>query len=177
MARQRERQTAMDGNGPRVTDTSTAGALVRPPVLFLGGLAAGFVLDRLLALPFPIGRTGEGRWVSAGIGGALIVLGIAVFAAAVRNFSRAATPVERTKPTSALVTAGIHGWSRNPMYVGMFLVYAGIGLVARSAWILLLLPPIAAIMRYGVVAREEVYLERRFGDAYRDYRARVRRWL
>jgi len=59
----------------------------------------------------------------------------------------------------------------------MFLLYAGIGLVARSAWVLILTLPLAITLRYGVVAREEAYLERRFGDAYRDYKARVRRWL
>jgi protein-S-isoprenylcysteine O-methyltransferase Ste14 len=71
----------------------------------------------------------------------------------------------------------IHGWSRNPIYLGMFLIYAGIGLVVLSPWILILTLPVAITMSYGVVAREEAYLERRFGDAYRDYKARVRRWL
>jgi protein-S-isoprenylcysteine O-methyltransferase Ste14 len=59
----------------------------------------------------------------------------------------------------------------------MFLVYAGIGIAADSQWILILALPLAIALRYGVVAREEAYLERRFGDAYRDYKARVRRWL
>ncbi len=76
-----------------------------------------------------------------------------------------------------LVTGGIHGWSRNPIYIGMFLIYAGIGIAAGSPWILILALPLAIILHYGVVPREEAYLERRFGDAYRDYRARVRRWL
>jgi protein-S-isoprenylcysteine O-methyltransferase Ste14 len=59
----------------------------------------------------------------------------------------------------------------------MFLVYGGIGIAVRSPWILILLLPLAVTIRYGVVAREEAYLERRFGNAYRDYKARVRRWL
>ena len=59
----------------------------------------------------------------------------------------------------------------------MFLVYGGIGLVVRSPWILLLVVPLAMTIHYGVVVREEAYLERRFGDAYRDYKARVNRWL
>jgi protein-S-isoprenylcysteine O-methyltransferase Ste14 len=81
------------------------------------------------------------------------------------------------QPVRALVTTGIHGWSRNPIYVGMFLLYAGIGIAAPSPWVLILALPLVVILRYGVVAREEAYLERRFGDAYRDYKARVRRWL
>ena len=59
----------------------------------------------------------------------------------------------------------------------MFLIYVGIGVTALSPWILVLVLPIAIVMRYGVVAREEAYLERRFGDTYRDYKVRVRRWL
>ena len=106
-----------------------------------------------------------------------ILLGVAIMVAGARNFSRAATPVPSNKPVRALVTAGIHGWSRNPIYVGMCLVYAGIGIAARSPWVLILALPLVVILRYGIVAREEAYLERRFGDAYRDYKARVRRWL
>ena len=59
----------------------------------------------------------------------------------------------------------------------MFLVYLGIGLAVRSPWILILTLPLAATMRYGVITREEAYLERRFGDAYRGYKAHVRRWV
>jgi protein-S-isoprenylcysteine O-methyltransferase Ste14 len=75
------------------------------------------------------------------------------------------------------VTTGIHGYTRNPIYLGMFLVYVGIGLIVRSPWILNLMLPLALTIRYGVVRREEAYLERRFGDAYRAYKSRVRRWL
>jgi protein-S-isoprenylcysteine O-methyltransferase Ste14 len=59
----------------------------------------------------------------------------------------------------------------------MLLLYAGIGTAARSPWVLVLAVPLVIALRYGVIAREETYLERRFGDAYRDYKARVRRWL
>jgi protein-S-isoprenylcysteine O-methyltransferase Ste14 len=111
------------------------------------------------------------------VGGGLILIGVAIVATGVRNFSRAATPVPSNRPVRALVTTGIHGWSRNPIYAGMFLLYAGIGLAARSPSVLILALPLVIILRYGVVAREEAYLERRFGDAYRDYKARVRRWL
>ena len=75
------------------------------------------------------------------------------------------------------MTTGIHGWSRNPIYVGMYLIYGGICVAALSPWMLILALPLAVILWHGVVAREEAYLERRFGDAYRDYKARVRRWL
>lgn len=158
-------------------DAGTAGVIARPPLLFLAGLLLGFVSDHLLPLPFPVPRIGPVHWISAVIAGSMILIGIAVFAAGIRNFSSAATPVQGTKPTRALVTTGIHGWSRNPIYLGMFLIYGSIGIAVRSPWILILALPLAITIRYGVVAREEAYLERRFGDVYRDYKERVRRWL
>jgi protein-S-isoprenylcysteine O-methyltransferase Ste14 len=160
-------------------DAGTAGVIARPPLLFLASLLLGFVSDHLLPLPmlFPVSRSGLVHWISATIGGSLILIGIAFFAAGIRNFASRATPVPTNEPTRALVSTGIHGWSRNPIYLGMFLVYVGIGIVVRSPWVLILALPLAITIRYGVVAREEAYLERRFGDAYRDYKARVRRWL
>jgi len=155
-------------------DTATAGVITRPPLLYLACLILGLVLDHVLPLPLTLPQTALVRWTA---GGGLIVLGAALLAAGVRNFSRAATPVPSNQPVRALVTTGIHGWSRNPIYVSMFLLYAGIGVAARSPWVLILMLPLAITLRYGVVAREEAYLERRFGDAYRDYKARVRRWL
>jgi protein-S-isoprenylcysteine O-methyltransferase Ste14 len=59
----------------------------------------------------------------------------------------------------------------------MLFFLVGIGVAVRSPWILLLAVPLATTFRYVVIAREEAYLERRFGDPYRDYKARVRRWL
>ena len=164
----------MEPAGQQLTDTGTAGVIARPPLLFLAAILIGFVLDRLLRLPFPIPGIDLVDWI---IGGSLILIGLALAAAGIRNFSWAGTPVQGTKPTRALVTTGIHGWTRNPIYLGMFLLYGGIGVAARSPWILMLTLPLAITIRYGVVAREEAYLERRFGDAYRDYKARARRWV
>lgn len=155
-------------------DTGTAGVIARPPLLFLAALLLGFVADRLLPLPFPLPGS---DLVHRIIGGSLLLIGVALIAAGIRNFSRARTPVPTNQPTRALVTTGIHGWTRNPIYLGMFLVYGGIGVAARSPWTLILALPLAITIRYGVVAREEAYLGRQFGDAYRAYKARVRRWL
>jgi protein-S-isoprenylcysteine O-methyltransferase Ste14 len=160
--------------GQQASDTAVAGVIARPPVLFLAALLLGFVSDRLVPLSFAVPG---GAPVHRVFPGSLILIGVALAAAGIGNFSRAATPVPTNKPTRALVTGGIHGWTRNPIYLGMFLVYGGIGIAARSPWTLVLMLPLAITIRYGVVAREEAYLERRFGDAYRDCKARVRRWL
>ena len=158
----------------QVRDTATTGVITRPPVLYLACLILGLALDYVQPLPLAVPGTALLQWT---VGGSLILIGIAIFGAGVGNFRRAGTPVPSTQPVLALATTGIHGWSRNPIYVGMFLLYAGIGTAARSPWILILALPLVVVMRYVVVAREEVYLERHFGAAYRDYKARVHRWL
>jgi protein-S-isoprenylcysteine O-methyltransferase Ste14 len=164
----------MSSTGQQASDTAVAGGFTRPPFLYLACLLLGLALDRVLPLPLVLPEAALIRWT---VGGGLVLIGVAIVVAGVRNFSRAATPVPSNQPVRALVTTGIHGWSRNPIYVGMFLLYAGIGIAARGPWVLILALPLVIILRYGVVAREETYLERRFGDAYRDYKARVRRWL
>lgn len=164
----------MGPGGQQTSDTAVAGVIARPPLLFLAALLLGSVSDRLLPLSFAVPGVDPAHWV---FGSSLILIGLGLAAAGIGNFSRAATPVPTNEPTRALVTTGIHGWTRNPIYLGMFLVYGGIGVNARSPWTLVLTLPLAITIRYGVVAREEAYLERRFGDAYRDYKARVRRWL
>src|SRR5262245_34717426 len=160
--------------GQQLNDTATAGVIARPPLLFLAALLLGLVSDHLLPWPFTVPGTDRVRWMAAG---SMIFAGLTLVAAGIRNFSRAATPVPTNKPTRVLVTTGIHAWTRNPIYLGLFLFYGGIGIAARSPWILSLTLPLAIAVRYGVVAREEAYLERRFGDTYRDYKSHVRRWL
>ncbi len=157
-----------------MNDTGTAGVIARPPLLYVGALLLGFAADHLLPLPFDVPKAGL---VHSTIAGLVVVVGLALMAAGIRDFSRGGTPVPTNQPTRTLVTTGTHRWSRNPIYVGMFFIYLGIGLAARSPWIVILTLPLAITIRYGVVAREEAYLERRFGDAYRDYKSLVRRWL
>ena len=166
--------TRMNPAANTTIDSTTAGVVARPPILFLAALLAGFAADRLVPIAFPAAVPALLAWVA---GGALVAGGLALAASGIGNFTRAGTPVPTTEPTRALVTTGIHRLSRNPIYVGLFLIYGGIGIAARIPWILILAVPLAIVMRHGVVAREEAYLERRFGDAYRDYRARTRRWL
>jgi protein-S-isoprenylcysteine O-methyltransferase Ste14 len=163
----------MDPAGQQVNDTGTAGVIARPPLLFLAALLLGLASDRLLPWPFAVPRTDPVSWMSA----SMILVGLALAGAGIRNFYRAGTPVPTNEPTRVLVTSGIHGWTRNPIYLGLFLVYGGIGIAARSPWTLILTLPLAITIRYGVVAREERYLETKFGATYRAYKASVRRWL
>ncbi len=153
----------------------TAGVLVRPPPLYLGAVALSFGLD--FALPLRFAPGGLDDTLQYGVGGALMLVAFAIMAVGVTQFRRAGTNVPPTRPTTALVTRGLYALSRNPLYISLSLLMAGIALAADRAWILILLAPVLLIMRYGVIAREERYLERKFGDAYRAYKAKVRRWL
>ena len=107
----------------------------------------------------------------------LIALGIAVDIWFSVTLSRARTPVNPYSPTEALVTSGPYAFSRNPAYVGMAVIFVGIALAAEAPWALLALPLALLTIDRGVIQREEPYLERLFGDQYRGYRSRVRRWL
>jgi protein-S-isoprenylcysteine O-methyltransferase Ste14 len=75
------------------------------------------------------------------------------------------------------VTGGPFRFTRNPIYLGMFLGLIGLAIAFDSLWVLAMLVPFALVIRYGVVAREESYLERKFGDVYLAYKSGVRRWL
>lgn len=150
-----------------------AGIRVPPPLILLGLVLVGPLLDRLLGF----GQVALPRPVHVVLVLALIGAGLAVALAAVRRFARAGTRVEPWAPSSAIVSDGVYGFTRNPMYVGMVLVMLGLALIIRSPSSLLLVGLGLIILDRFVVRREEAYLEAKFGDAYRDYRARVRRWL
>src|SRR5207249_4132055 len=92
-------------------------------------------------------------------------------------FRRAGTTPNPAKPTSALVIWGPYRFTRNPMYVGMATLYCGGTLLLNDPWPLAFLPLVMALVQRRVIAREEAYLERKFGDVYRAYKARVRRWI
>jgi protein-S-isoprenylcysteine O-methyltransferase Ste14 len=110
-------------------------------------------------------------------GVALIALGLLLSIAVVRAFGRVGTPVPPYRPTTHFVTTGPYRYTRNPDYIGQTLTYVGIAIVANSWWPLFLLPLVLLVVQRGVVRREERYLEVKFGQEYRDYMARVPRWL
>jgi protein-S-isoprenylcysteine O-methyltransferase Ste14 len=142
-----------------------------PPLLFAGGLACGWLLNlwlRIEILPPPMAR-------AAGI--TLIALGVLLALTSVSLFRKAGTNVRPDRPVTALVFTGPYKFTRNPMYVSMTVAYVGAAIWMQSLGALLLLPLVLIVIRRKVIAREEAYLERRFGHEYTAYRARVRRWL
>lgn len=149
---------------------ATAGVIAPPPLIYGVPLLIGLLVDRWA--PWPL--VAERLTVPGGL--VLVLLGL-VAVPAVLSFRKARTHPEPWKPTKALVTVGLYRYSRNPMYLGFTLCYAGIAIWQNSVWPLLALPVVIAVIRVGVITREERYLEGLFGDDYRAYRARVRRWF
>jgi protein-S-isoprenylcysteine O-methyltransferase Ste14 len=150
-----------------------AGVIALPPLIFLGFLAAAAVLEVIMPLPVLLAHS-LARYL---LGAVLAVGGFVMIAAGTRRFVAAGTNIPPTLPTTALVVDGIYGRTRNPLYLGTTLVYIGLGIAAGSLWAIALLVPLLWVINIGVVKREERYLERKFGDAYREYKARVRRWI
>jgi protein-S-isoprenylcysteine O-methyltransferase Ste14 len=94
-----------------------------------------------------------------------------------RALLAAETNINPFKPTMSIVTAGPYRFTRNPLYLGVTLIYCGLTLIINTWWCFVFLVPVLLLIHFGVVTREERYLERKFGDSYRQYRARVRRYL
>jgi len=150
----------------------TAAVIIRPPLALLLAIIAGVALNWLIALPF-LPPNLPAVWV----GGAAFALGLALVVWAITTMTKAGSNVPTNRPTTTIVETGPYGITRNPIYLGMFLGLIGLAIALDNLWLLLMLVLFALVIRYGVVAREEAYLERKFADAYRGYRARVRRWL
>ena len=152
--------------------TDTANVIIRPPLAWGIAVIAGLALNWFLPLPFLPAALPAG-W----LGALVFALALALFAWAIVTITSAGSNVPTNRPTTTVVESGPYYFTRNPIYLGMFLGLIGLAIAFDNLWLLLILAPFALVIRYGVVAREEDYLERKFGDVYRRYRSHVRRWL
>ena len=150
------------------------GVIAPPPLIALAAVLFGLLLDWLV--PVYVLATVLGPWWRGFLGGVLIASGFAIGIAGRQRFVEAETNVNPWKPALHLATAGVYRYVRNPMYAGMLVVAGGIGVAAASDWTLVMILPVALIMHYGVIVREERYLEAKFGEPYRKYKARAARW-
>jgi protein-S-isoprenylcysteine O-methyltransferase Ste14 len=142
-----------------------------PPFVYLIGLALGFGMT--LWVPFRL----VPDWVAWPLAGALVACGAVLAASAVLRFKGVGTTVRPDRAASTLVITGPYRITRNPMYLGLALIYLGIAIAGQSLWAIILLPPVLIIIQRYAIHREEAFLERRFGRDYVDYTTRVRRWI
>jgi len=167
MASDDRSDTSQPGMPPDVANRG----ILRPPFVYLGSLALGLVLH--VAWPVRL----VSRAVSGPLGGAAVLVAVALFLWAVRTLRSADTPVPGNRPTSTIVRTGPYRFSRNPIYLAFSLLQLGVAVWVNSLWLLGTLIPAVALMSLVVIPREEHYLERRFPSEYVPYTAAVHRWL
>src|SRR5471032_917984 len=151
----------------------TAGVIAPPPLIALAAVVLGLALDWLLPAYLLSVLLTLAERIAIGV---LLAAGCALAIAGRNTFVRNGTQVNPYRASSALVVSGVYDYVRNPMYVGLAFLLAGLGIGFASDWTLVMLVVAALVIHFGVVKREERYLEAKFGDAYRQYRARVPRY-
>ena len=161
------------------------GVIAPPPLIYLGFLMLGWGLVTLGGRPEAV--AGGFDWLSAGFdlgvparrGAALTLIlgGLLLDGMAAGLFRRRGTAVEPWKPSTVLINEGPYRFSRNPIYVGFGITYAGLAIAMDSAVALLLLLPCLVVVDRFVIRREERYLAARFGPDYLAYCEAVRRWV
>lgn len=144
---------------------------VLPPVYLL----LAFALMELLHRVAPLGRFIEAPYSYLGV--VPLLAGLLVSATAARSFRKAGTPVVPFEPSTALVTSGFFRYTRNPMYLGMVLMLAGVAVLLGSLSPLLVIPVFVWIIKSNFIRGEEQFLEGIFGEQYLSYKRRVRRWI
>ncbi len=160
------------GQSPPDHAPDCANVVVPPPLLLILLIAAGCGLDFFLPLTFlPAG------FPAVWVGGGVWLAGMVLAALAIAQIRGAGIDEQTRTPTAVILESGVFAFSRNPIYLGAYIGIVGVATIYDILWILAMLVPFHLVIRYGVVAREEAYLERKFGDTYLAYKTRVRRWI
>ena len=145
---------------------------IPPPAPYVAAALAGWWLDRkYLALPW------DDSVVSWSLGWFWLAAGLALFVWTLWTFYRHRATVNPYGSASTLCIDGPFRFSRNPIYLGDWLIVIGVSLLLNTLWPLAFAPLIWVALRFGVIRYEEAHLEAKFGDAYRAYKKRVRRWI
>ena len=161
----------MSDEQPTNREPDNPGVRVPPPVLLVGIVILGYGLQQVWALELP-------NWSGWSVAAwALLSGGSAILIAGWVHFYRAKTNILHYRPASSLIQSGLYRVSRNPIYVSGLLLQLGIALLMNNVWIILLVPVSKLLFDRYVIAREESYLERAYGEVYVDYTRAVRRWL
>jgi len=160
------------GNQSTVKQGDQADVVALPPLIYLVPFVLGILLHLLRAMPIATNFN-----VGLVVGWPLIVLAIVLMIWALQTFKKAGEDKNVSTATHSIVTSGPFAFTRNPMYLAMVILYVGFAIIINSLWPFFFLPIVLIVMHYGVILREEKYLENKFGEKYTDYKKRVRRWI
>ncbi len=155
-----------------VTQDDPGMAAWRPAAIQLSSVLAGLMLHSMWPAEIPMAA--NLAWIAVPM---LMGTAVAIFALSFREFAKAKTSIRPDRGACALIRTGPFRYSRNPLYVAISLLIVGIGVWVNSLWVLVVPIPLLLVMSRAVIAREERYLEHKFGQEYLDYRASVRRWF
>lgn len=131
-------------------------------------------LQRLIPIPLLQGFLTLAT-IPAGV--VLIVVGVSLVVLVRREFVRYDQPTDPGFPTSKIITKGVFSISRNPLYLGGVIFLVGISLVFHLTWGLILLIPSLIACHFILIVPEEKCLATTFGEEYREYVAKVHRWV
>ena len=148
---------------------------IPPPLLFAMPLLTGFIVQHFV--PTHIVNGADPERTLRLVGWAEIVIGLVLIYWGIGTFKRMQTAVFPVYPARVLVEQGPYKFTRNPMYLGFAVLYLGIVFVANAFWPIIFWPEMIALLYLFAIRLEEAYLTREFGDAYREYCSRVRRWV
>jgi protein-S-isoprenylcysteine O-methyltransferase Ste14 len=144
---------------------------IPPPLIYLAPLVSGLLLDRRFHVSF------LPRSVARILGWALLSGGVLLAGWFRQTMRDADAPIRTDKPVPRLATGGPFRYTRNPGYLSLAMIYAGVAVRRNALWAILLLPAVLLVIQREVIGREERYLERTFGEEYLHYKTSVRRWI
>ena len=147
-----------------------------PPALFVVGFILGVIFEKAI-FDLPLFADGASSTMRMGVGAAFLVAGVILVATAMMTFKKAKTAIIPHHRATLIVDYGPFAFSRNPMYLGLSIVYVGFSIMYNSGWPLIMLPLVLTALYTLVISREERYLHSAFGQVYADYQKKVRRWV
>jgi protein-S-isoprenylcysteine O-methyltransferase Ste14 len=155
----------------KIQDHPTIHKNIHPPVVALIYIAIAYLLGWSIRLPYSVPS------ILKNIGFALVIIGFLLGVGAFNEFRKARTTLDPHGSVKELVSSGVYRFTRNPIYLGFLLMLIGLPLNSGFYWGVLLTPLFIISMNRLVIEHEEAYLEKKFGETYASYKARVRRWL
>ncbi|MCC3862144.1 methyltransferase family protein [Pseudemcibacter aquimaris] len=145
--------------------------IMHPPVFYIIAALIGLGIDYFFPLSFGF----EGATGTAGI--LLFILGVIIAILSMKNFAKDKQSPSVHAPTHNIYTSGIYGYTRNPIYLGALIWLMAAAVYFDKAWIFIMSAPLIVFLNKAVIEKEEAYLEEKFGDEYRSYKKKVRRWI